>query len=388
MQMGVAAVRVDEKFAADLVPANEFPPEGSLRGAGDVLTLDHRENATFLATAFLLDRNEGVRWTSDGTIIIHSDYAQGPARFENFAQQFGVTATLRAAEPDKPAFELKRPRVAIYQPWTANADEGWTEWVLDRYKIPYTVLHNADILKPGLRDALRYVDFCGSAGGFHSARHPAWRNRRFTRRQTRDDAVTVQRPEYAGGIGIDGLQARPGIRVQRWHVDHLRHRHRIADSIFSAAAAQRRAAGRRVSMSGLADSRDRGHKQSAGVRHAQGCHRIFDGRRSVRKHAGAGLRSCRPRSSFRDAIRQRPICWPAAGSRARAWYKAKPRWPKPATAAAAWCFLDFVRSFAGNPGARSSCYSTPCIWGLHKNYEKSISDWIDAGFLHRRQRHV
>jgi hypothetical protein len=177
-----------------------------LRGAGDVLTLDHRENATFLATAFLLDRNEGVRWTSDGTIIIHSDYAQGSARFENFAKQFGVTATLRTAEPDRPAFDLKRPRVAIYQPWTANADEGWTEWVLDRYKIPYTILHNADILKPGLRERFDTLIFAAQPADsiLHGTRHGETGGKRDD--QAADDHVTVQRPEYAGGIGIDGLK--------------------------------------------------------------------------------------------------------------------------------------------------------------------------------------
>ena len=32
-------------------------------------------------------------------------------------------------------YELKQPRVALYQSWVANPDEGWTEWLLDHYGI-------------------------------------------------------------------------------------------------------------------------------------------------------------------------------------------------------------------------------------------------------------
>ena len=30
------------------------------------------------------------------------------------------------------------PRTAIYKPYTASMDEGWTEWLLDDYGFPYT----------------------------------------------------------------------------------------------------------------------------------------------------------------------------------------------------------------------------------------------------------
>ncbi len=43
--------------------------------------------------------------------------------------------------------QLKRPRLAIYQPWAGNIDEGWKRLVLDNFKFKYSVLHNKDIQK-------------------------------------------------------------------------------------------------------------------------------------------------------------------------------------------------------------------------------------------------
>ena len=58
MQMAVAIDRVDNAFDARLESVEDFRPEGSVSGAGSWILMDHRENGSFLATAFLLDRNE------------------------------------------------------------------------------------------------------------------------------------------------------------------------------------------------------------------------------------------------------------------------------------------------------------------------------------------
>ena len=154
MQMGVSVDRLDERFDADLEPVSEFRAHGSVEGRGAVLLLDHRENDAFLATAFFLDREGTVRWASDGTIAVDSAYVENAARADNFARQFSVSVTLAETAP-KPAYELRRPRVALYQPWTANSDEGWTEWLLDRYRVPYALIHNDDFAKGELRAAVR-----------------------------------------------------------------------------------------------------------------------------------------------------------------------------------------------------------------------------------------
>jgi hypothetical protein len=48
--------------------------------------------------------------------------------------------------------EVKRPRIALFQPESGNSDEGWTRWVLEQFGFAYTSLPADEIRKGGLRD--------------------------------------------------------------------------------------------------------------------------------------------------------------------------------------------------------------------------------------------
>ncbi|MBP1637103.1 MAG: hypothetical protein H6Q10_3677, partial [Acidobacteria bacterium] len=86
---------------------------------------------------------------------------------------------------------LKTPRVGLYQPWTANMDEGWTRWVLEQHEFAPASLHNADVRAGGLRrrfDAVILPD--QPAAGILEG--------------NTGDSV---RPEYRGGLGDEGVAA-------------------------------------------------------------------------------------------------------------------------------------------------------------------------------------
>ncbi len=204
LQMGVTVARIDGRFEAALTPATQFRSEGSVTGAGTALLLDHRENASFLATAFFLDRSEKVSWSAAGDIIVDSAYSDGPARPENLAHQFGIRVVLAHPASAKPAFELKRPRVAVYQPWLANADQGWTEWVFDQYRVPYSLIHNDDFQKDDLRTRFDTIVLAQQTA--QSILHGTRTGEKLTPADGDDHlAITaIQRPEYSGGIGIAG----------------------------------------------------------------------------------------------------------------------------------------------------------------------------------------
>jgi hypothetical protein len=55
--------------------------------------------------------------------------------------------------------EVKRPRIALYQPYTANMDEGWTRWLLENFGFAYTTVHNKDIQAGGLRAKFDVIVF-------------------------------------------------------------------------------------------------------------------------------------------------------------------------------------------------------------------------------------
>lgn len=206
MQMGVTVDRVENKFDADLSLVADIRSEGAVLGRGATVILDHRENASFIATAYLLERGEKVRWTSDGTVIIEGPWIENSARVENFAKQFGITVSLSESAGLKPAYELKRPRVALYQPWIANTDQGWTEWFLDKYRVEYTLLHNGDFQKGDLRSRFDTIILAAQTAesilhGFRNGELPALRAGEDTA-----PYVSMQRTEYVGGVGIRGLQ--------------------------------------------------------------------------------------------------------------------------------------------------------------------------------------
>ncbi|MGH9673659.1 MAG: M14 family metallopeptidase, partial [Bryobacteraceae bacterium] len=175
MQMGVALDRIDDPFAARLEPAASFDAPAD--------SYDRRENASFRTTARLLARGARVRWGPDGEIL-----AEGRAP----AGQF-----------EKGAWELSAPRVALYEPYTSNMDTGWTQYVLDSFQTPYAPLHNADVRKGGLRARFDAVVLASQSADsiLHGARsgEPASRGRA-------GEVAVLQRPEFTGGIGIDGLQ--------------------------------------------------------------------------------------------------------------------------------------------------------------------------------------
>ncbi len=57
-------------------------------------------------------------------------------------------------------------RIAIYQSFNASMDEGWTRWVFDAHRIPFTTVHDADVRAGGLRakfDAIILPDQASAA---------------------------------------------------------------------------------------------------------------------------------------------------------------------------------------------------------------------------------
>jgi hypothetical protein len=169
MQMGVQVDRAEDTFAADLESAGDIQPAD--------LSLDRRDNSSFIKTAALLDAGEKVRWAADGAILTSNSPGFDTARWE-----------------------LKKPRLGLYEPWMPNMDAGWTQWVLDEFRVPYTLIHNEDFRKGGLRSRFDTIVFASQS--MSTILHGFREGELATRRA--GETSTPQRPEFTGGIGLAG----------------------------------------------------------------------------------------------------------------------------------------------------------------------------------------
>jgi hypothetical protein len=96
------------------------------------------------------------------------------------------------AKPDaKLSPPAKAPRIGLYRPWTASIDEGWTRWVFEQFKFPYTSLYNADVQAGHLKDRFDVIVIADmSSRSIMEGHQPG----------------TIE-GRYAGGIGDQGAAA-------------------------------------------------------------------------------------------------------------------------------------------------------------------------------------
>lgn len=171
MQMGVKVDRVDERFEAALEGAGAVEPAAAV--------LDHKQNAGFVALSRALKNGGKVYRAGDGAFL--------------------------AGKSEAAKWEVSQPRVALYKPWTANMDTGWTEWVLDTFEVGFTALRNAEVKAGGLRAKYDVIILAQQAvqSILHGQRAGSW-----TGAGRYGAAEKSQpRPEHAGGIGVGGVKA-------------------------------------------------------------------------------------------------------------------------------------------------------------------------------------
>jgi hypothetical protein len=154
MQMGVATEFVAAPFRASLetVPGVPLPP-GRVVGSGGAYLIDAAYNDGFTAANQLWSGNVQIRRAVEAfigpgqrTFPAGTWVVQGVSRdrMQQLATALGLTIYAGAA-PNVRMVRVARPRIALFQPWGSNMDEGWTRWVLEHYGFTYTTLHPQDM---------------------------------------------------------------------------------------------------------------------------------------------------------------------------------------------------------------------------------------------------
>ncbi len=164
-QMGVQVVQIKAPFRAEAVRISEpiqqtaelpAPPRyGYL--------LRHRENNSFILTNELLKDDLSLYWVTEsqsvrglkinpGDVVIPARQKGVRQRLEGLAREVDATILPLNEKPQGRLYRLHQPRIAVYQPWLANMNEGWSRFVLEQYHFPYLNIHNEEIRIGNLRE--------------------------------------------------------------------------------------------------------------------------------------------------------------------------------------------------------------------------------------------
>jgi hypothetical protein len=169
-------------------------PVGTVTGTGMVFSFDYTGPDAALAINRLFKAGAKIAVApAAGGRATTIDVSGVPVKtVQEVAAGLGLQVRAPAKGPAVPGTRaLKAPRVALYQPWNGNMDEGWTRWVIERYEFPYTTVHGADIKAGKLADRFDAIIFA---------------DQQPTSIIEGSSGASV-RPEYRGGIGEDGVKA-------------------------------------------------------------------------------------------------------------------------------------------------------------------------------------
>lgn len=240
---GVTAIPVNDKIAVSSTKVDEVKQgtghfEKSSSGNG-YLIADRTNSSLYALFALLADGVKVYRLTGadadPGTIYVPQQESV-ERKLEAITLRFPIEIHPAAAAVAGNALQVKLPRIGLYQSWVPSMDEGWTRWIFDQNKIPYTRVVDADIRKGDLNqrfDVVLIPDNSAAAitsgkrgfGGENPTGETAAQTKPSPSGQKPKDSGTAAKqespsqandesargpqipPEYKGGLGDSGLAA-------------------------------------------------------------------------------------------------------------------------------------------------------------------------------------
>lgn len=205
--MGVEVSKRTVTDASGLKPITDQDwPRGGVKGNGAVFAVGHEQNNVSRMVNAALKRNMGasvakVAFTEDGveypagTLLLDAN-----ADVAMLAEQYRLTLTGLKAAPKVQTAKLKPVRVGMYKSYAASMDEGWTRWLLEQYEFDPVSIENKDVKAGNLNarfEAIILPDISKEVIVDGRPKRP----------ETAMKYFTDLPPEFAGGIGKEGVQA-------------------------------------------------------------------------------------------------------------------------------------------------------------------------------------
>lgn len=171
-------------FNTNAVAAGIVPLPGSLKGNGGTLFLNPQENNTFRVVGEAMDKSLPIVYDSKNKSygIKNANRSQ----MQKWVNDYAVNGVLGSSSSKAKVTS----KIAVYDPWTASMDMGWTRWLLDNFGIPYTVIRNADVVNGRLSERFDVI--------LLASERPGTIENGFTK--------GMAPPQYAGGLKGQGIR--------------------------------------------------------------------------------------------------------------------------------------------------------------------------------------
>jgi hypothetical protein len=191
-QMGVRVEMIEQPFDANLELVDPRLWNAAAGSTSDELgsdrppvSLDRRANDAVALAMQALGRGSRV-WSTPARLFI--DGGDTRARTDAIARLHADQPRMALPADARP---LRAPRVGIYKSYLASMDEGWTRYVLEQFDVPFISIENKDVAAGNLKSRLDAIilpnqDVDAIVNGHAAGTMP---------------------PEYAGGVGIEGVSA-------------------------------------------------------------------------------------------------------------------------------------------------------------------------------------
>jgi hypothetical protein len=200
MLLGVQTPVVNAPFHASLTKLTEDAqaPPGHVAGNGPVFVIGPEASNADIAANRLLADGADVSWATGPLGIDARTLAPGALVVANasvetmsrIAQDLKLDVFSLAKPPAVQTMKIRSPRLALYEPWGGNMDAGWTRWILEQHEFEYTRVRPADLRTPGLGERFDVIVLPEVS----------------TSQILRGLQGRHIRPEYRGGIGMEGVQ--------------------------------------------------------------------------------------------------------------------------------------------------------------------------------------
>ncbi|HEX9652542.1 MAG TPA: M14 metallopeptidase family protein, partial [bacterium] len=164
LMMGVNIVEIAEPFTADLTQVENIarPDLEPLNEDKDNYIISHSSNAVFRAVNLLLTEGSKVYWLKKAVEVDGKPFAPGALfvpQKEMKPEKMNVLSRALALEVHQTekslagqvAYQIRNFKLGLYQPWTANMDEGWSRLILEQFEFPYKSIYNSTIRNSSLR---------------------------------------------------------------------------------------------------------------------------------------------------------------------------------------------------------------------------------------------